>query len=437
MKYKIRIATKKHEKEILSIASKLRENPFIILPECRCKKCPFEKIKKEIERLKDENYLKKAAKGKGLISALAATIMMDEEHKIPYIAFRKMGNEDVFYAKRGKAKDEYLIAVQNWDKPNLRLLAYLNIARKKKIGLFSVEDKLICSDDVPPEFMKFIGSRFRCNDKDYILLKWRGNEIKLCGKGNSIMELTQYFYHPSFEKEAEIEVHAEFFECAVQCKECIIKDAIEQKIDASFYLKGRMSDEKFISNYRNKVMWEVEKKKVFIAGNKCYGNSMEEFMNVLKPKEWEVDEIRKILEDERKAIILEQASSAKLLEKYGIDSMKLKEEWMNEKIREKMDKLPPVGNGKISRFIDRIAREYIIEGKEGVEKIAKDAKDVKEKAISYAFIKAAGAKIEGWKYSDMEKEFGEYLIQYASAVLKARGNEYKEAVNRMAKEAGE
>ncbi len=437
MQYKIRIATKKHEKEILSIASKLRKNPFIILPECRCKKCPFEKVKREIEKLKDEEHLKKASKGKGLIAALAATILMGEEHKIPYIAYKKIGSDDIFYAKRGKAKDEYLMAVQNWDKPGLRLLAYLDIARRKKVGLFSVENRLICSDSVPEEFINFIHKKFDCKEKEYILLKWRGHEIRLCGNGNSIMELTRYFYHPSFGKEAEIEPHAEFFECALKCDECIIKDAIEEKMDSSFYLKGRMSDKKFITNYKNKVMWEIEKRRVFIAGGKCYGDNVEEFMKVLKPKEWEEEEVKRILNEEKRAIILEQASSAKLLEKYGIDSMRLKEEWINKKISKEMEKLPSVGNGKISKFIDRIAREYIIEGKEGVERIAKEARDVKEKAISYAFLKAAGGKLEEWKYSDMEKEYGEYLTSYASTVLSSKGEDYKKAVSKMAKEAGE
>jgi len=88
-------------------------------------------------------------------------------------------------------------------------------------------------------------------------------------------------------------------------------------------------------------------------------------------------------------------------------------------------------------FIDEIARIYKAEGREGVIKLIKDRKmDVKEKAISYAFLVAINARIEEWRYSKMEKEFGEQLSVYAGKVIKSEGELYKKSVKEFARLAG-
>ena len=438
MQYKIRIATKQHEKKIIENAKKLKENPYVVIPECNCKKCPFDKMKKLIDKFNDEEFLQKMAKGKDLIAALAATILIAKEEKIPYIAFKKIGNENVIYAKRGRAKDEYLIAIQNWDKPNLRLLGYLNFAKKKKINLFSMPDKLICSDEMPAEFIKFIKDKFECKNDEYISIKWNGNEIRLCGKGNSIVEISQYFYYPEFWKKASIDVNVNVIKCGKKCNECLIEEELKQKADPGFYLKGHQTDEKYMENYRNKIKWAIEKKKVFIINGICHGNDINEFIKILKPKEWEIEEIKKILENENRAIFLDQPSSAKLLEKYGIDSLKLREKWIKMKRNEILSKLPSIKGGKITTFIDEIARAYKTEGKEGILKFIKSKKmNVKEKAISYAFLLSTNSRIDEWKYSKMEKEFGMELAKHVKKILDSNGKEYEKAVKELAKFAGE
>jgi len=438
MEYKIRIATKQHEKKIRDIAKRLRREPYIIIPECKCKKCPFEKMKKIIDKFDDEQYLNKVAKGRDLLAALASTILITEDEKIPYIAFKKIGRENVIYAKRGKAKDEYLIAIQNWDKPNLRMLGYIKFARKKRINLFSLPEKLICSDDMPPEFFEFLNKKFECDEDEYISIKWQGKEIKVCGDGNSLMEMSQYFYYPDFSKKIEITIKADVVKCGKKCDECIIKKELNDMPSPEFYLKGRISDKKYIENYKNKVLWSIEKKKIFVADGICYGNDANEFIKLLNPKEWEMEEVRNILENETNAIFIEQPSSAKLLEKYGIDTAKLKEDWERMKKDEILSKLPVIEGGKISKFADEIARAYKIEGNEGIAKIIKSRKmDVKEKAITYAFLTAADSRKDDWRYSKMEREFGEHLVEYARKILNSDGEEYKKAVKNFAKEAGE
>lgn len=438
MSIKIRTATKQIEKRIIKIANELKSNPYKILPECAgdCASCYFDKLKKEIDKLKNERYCERIANKKGFLSALASTILLSNQ-KIPHVAFIRIGNENVYYAKRGKVEDELLMSIQNWDKPNLRLIAYQKIAKKKKLNLFSLPDKIICSKSPPEEFLNFLQKKFFCDEKEYILIKWREKEIKCCGEKNTVAEMKQYFYYPDFEKEIEMDAKVNTVKCANKCEDCVIKDAIEQEVDYTQYLKGGISDKKFLDNYRKKILWKIEKKKVLILSNRCYGNNVDKFLEELKPREWEKEAINEILKYENKAVIIEQPSSAKLLEKYGVNIQKLREEYYENKKREKLKNLPVIEGDELAKFIDNLARIYRMEGKEGVLKTIKEEKmDVKKKSISYSFLYALNVKGEEWKYTKMEKEFGEHLSIYVRKLFETEGEEYKKILEEMLREIG-
>ncbi len=438
MQPKMRIATKQMEARLIKIAKDFKKNPYKVIPECegKCSSCYFEKIKKDIARFDDEKYLAKMAKKKGFVAALAATILLSDQ-KIPYVAFMKVGNESVYYAKRGKVKDELLAGLQNWEKPNLRMLAYEEIARKKKLNIFSLPEKVICSDDVPEEFLQFISKKFMCDEEEYVSLKWRGKEMKFCGNGNSIMKMRQYFYYPSFDNEIEIEAVVKSIECKNECKECIIKDAINSRIDDSAYRNGKMSDRAFIENSKKKILWKSEAKKVFMIGNECYGDNIQLYMEKLKPKEWEKEAVMNILKEENKAVVVATPSATKLLEKYGISSKKLEEEYKLKEREKILGSLPSIEGKKIAQFADMLARIYKTEGKEGIiQKLRAEKMDVKEKSVAYAFLFALGVRGEEWKYSKMEKDFGKHLAGYAKKLMEAEREEYKNALEDLVKEAG-
>jgi len=61
MSMKMRIATKQVEKKLIQVAQKLQKNPSLVLPKCRgtCRTCYFEKLRKDIEKLKDDAYAEK------------------------------------------------------------------------------------------------------------------------------------------------------------------------------------------------------------------------------------------------------------------------------------------------------------------------------------------------------------------------------------------
>ncbi|MEM1514211.1 MAG: hypothetical protein QXW78_02435 [Candidatus Thermoplasmatota archaeon] len=429
----LRIATKQMEEKIKKIAREIKENPSKLIPDCKgnCSKCYFKKIEKKIRKLGNEKILKKMSKKKGFVSAIALTIMLSEQ-KIPYVAFIKAGDENIYYAKRGKVKDEMLAGLQNWDRPNIRLLAYEEIARKNKLFLFSLPDKIICSKKIPDEFFDFISKKFGCEEG--ISIKLGEKEIKVCNDFNSLKKIGEYFYYPSFDSEIEIKIEDKFINCKNKCKECYIKDI---KMDDRKYREGVISDREFIENSKREILSRIEEKKILVIGNDCYGDNSEIFIEKINPKEWEKEEIEKILKEEKKAIVIPSPSSAKLLEKYGISSQKLKEKYEIKEKEKIIKSLPEIEKKEIANFIDSIARTYKLYGKEGLLKEIRARKmNVKEKAISYAFIFSLDIKSEEWKYSGMEKDFGIYLSKYAKILINAEGEGYKKILEEFVKEVG-
>jgi len=280
--------------------------------------------------------------------------------------------------------------------------------------------------------------KFSCSADEYILITWQGKKIPCCSKKNSLSEMKHYFYYPEFEHEIEVEAHVKTIECAYQCDTCLIDDAFNQKLDCRHYISGEMSDKKFLENYKKKIMWNVEKKKVLIVSNRCYGNNADVFIErELQPKEWEREAVMEIIKNERKAIILQQPSAGKLLERYGIDLQKLKEEYYESEKRIILKNLPTIRGDALAEFVDDLARTHRVEGKEGVIKKLKGREmNVKEKAIAYAFLHTLGAKGEEWKYGKMEREFGKHLAAHVEKLLQAEGDEYEMLLRGLVKEIG-
>ena len=480
----IRVATKVQEKEIKGMALKLKKNPLIVLPECQseCRKCHFKGLKAKIEKIKDadDKKLAKYASGKDLSAAIAGTILLADS-KISYFAAKKMGGATYVYAKKGKARDEKLLAVQNFKDPHIRMLGIMDIASKKKIYVYSIQDKMICKgkDSTPPkEFIPFVMKKMGLENgmckhmlknekKTHIKIKWIPADIEIkiceeCASKNTIMEMTKYFYSPNIENEFEAEVEGEFASCHKKCERCFIEEAMEKQADDSYYVQGKTDDKKFIENWYKKVQWNIEKlhEGIFILDGTCYGKDIDAVVERMKPSKWEEIALRHILKKIDRPLMMENATSNKILSKYwgeygeelvktivgdgwerimkksksSVPSEILKmayEETEKQKVLKDLPvykSLPP-----LAEFADRIARAYRIGGyKEAMKVIHDEEMDVKKKAIAYAFLLAFNkAEGEEWKYSDMEKDFGLNLKKYATELIEKRGKEYGKALQEM------
>ena len=150
------------EKELLDKSLKLAKDPSILIPICvkKCRKCDFDKILKKMQRVQnysdDPDRLQLLAmRGDQLVRAYAATISLAAAGKIPFLASTKLPSGEISYAVRGKVDKEKLIGIQHYDDPDLRLLAYWDIAKKRDIHLYSTKKRLICSaePDAPSEYV--------------------------------------------------------------------------------------------------------------------------------------------------------------------------------------------------------------------------------------------------------------------------------------------
>ena len=158
-----RAASKVQEKDLVRKAKRVKRHPELILPTCEgtCGSCPFDKIGRKIKKIQqyadDKNQLKKfSAWGDPLARAYAATLTIALEGKAPYLAVFKTPFGNVTYAYRGKTKREKLVGVQYFDDPKWRLLAVLDIVKRKKLYIYSTTEEMICTGKEPAPPKKFI-----------------------------------------------------------------------------------------------------------------------------------------------------------------------------------------------------------------------------------------------------------------------------------------
>ncbi|MDD3492138.1 MAG: hypothetical protein PHZ19_01405 [Candidatus Thermoplasmatota archaeon] len=492
----IRVATKVQGERIRQWALRLRENPAMVLPECRddtChsglfRSCAFSGLRKKLDGLRglDREALARYADRRGLVGAVAGTMLLAEEERIPYLAARQMGGKTYVYAKRGEAEDEKLVAVQNFDDPHVRMLAVVDLAAKKNLHLYSVEDKMLCTGGTatpPPEFVSFVLHRLKLTDgacphvrenrdRPHLALVWHPAGVTLrlcrsCATGNTLAGISQYLYSPRLRDEFTARVEGTLISCHQSCPDCAIEEALAVQVDDDMYVQNQMSDAEFIDNWKKKVQWNIEKMDtpVLVVNGTCYGRDVEAVLDALSPQPWEAAALRSLLPRLDRPLVIEEATPNKILSRYwdthgqalvtemagerGNDLLRrhgrrtpseILELAFQEKEKQDVlahlpsfDALPPLAD-----FAHRIATAHRVGGaREAVRVVHGEEMDVKKKAVAYAFLlamdKAGG---EQWRYGDMERDFGGHLEPYARRLLQETGDAYRSALQEMLTAAG-
>lgn len=488
----IRVATGRQENRIRDIGRRLRDDPLMVLPDCRggCRRCSFKGIRKKLKKLQggNEKTLKKyAAKkdffSKDLAAAVAATMLLADADDIPYLAAKNINGSTYVYAKRGDADEQKLLAVQNYDDPHLRLLAVVDIAQKKDLYLYSHGDGMTCreKDPTPPDaFVSFALQRLGldeggCGHDDELSLtiEWKPADVtlRICERcatdRNTVAALTRYFYAPDIDEIFSVHVDGSVVECSNGCSDCPI-ETVDRSLDDDPYLAGQMSDASFIENWRKKVRWNIEglDRPVFVLDQICFGSDVDAAVEHLNPKEWEEQALRLLLEQATQPLLLDDATPNAVIAEYwdshagevvkeiaGREGLRILRssrstdtpaeilERVHDAARRQQalaalpsyDSLP-----ELASFADGIARAYRSGGAgEATKAIQQADMDFKHKAVAYAFLlamdKGAG---EQWKYSDQEREFGEHLADHAEQLLTAEGDAYSEALQATLKATG-
>lgn len=500
---KARTATKKKEKDLIARAKRLRDGPDPIIPECgaECRKCPFDKIKAKLLRmLKHKDNAKKLSSlsnlGSDLSKAYAATLLLAVQEKAPYLAVARVGNKDLSYALRGKAKKEYLVGFQHYDDPDARLLAVADIARKYGLFVFSTKDRMICtgSSGRPPkeyvsEAVTRMGYSFQKSGKKYVSVdpgddtilevRWRPAKMSFkvsrsrsSSKRNIASIILNRMLHPQSTKLLDIRIYPGFRH-ANGGKDCPLNSRTKVNqgiVDA--YVGGRISDRETIDMHLDDVKEKAESlsQKTYVVGMNCFDDDSDAFIESLRPNKVEREALVALLGNLSGNVILEDATPAKVLDTFweeaGLESLKavlgdeeaagefyeasfssdeMPSQFVHEAFksaeRERIlsdlpeyKRLPPV-----ARFCDRIARIHRTKGPGAAAmEIRRDsAREKAFKALEYAFLLALNEGTgEEWRYTEDERGFGSHLQSAAEALLNATPEEYDESLKKLLAASG-
>lgn len=495
-----RTASKSMEKHLVENAKKLKENPFLIIPEYddNISEKHFKKYYKKIEKIQkyfdDEKKLEKLSKKHGFSAALAGTILLAHSEKAPYLAVAELSLGNITYAKRGTADKENLISIQHHDNPVLRLIGFKDFVLKRNLHVYSWDDGFVSTGGnpkPPKEFIDFLSNNSKVFaiknndvascihldsklvrnknrfDNNYIYIHWKSADFcfavcEKCAykqKKNTFFEISKYMLHPNISDDFEINVIGNVVDS---------DDSISEKtFSKNEYLSGDLKDDEFIiknMKERKNALCESSEK-IFVLDKKSYGANMSEFIKALQPKDYEKDALEYILKKVECAVVFDDATPNSVLERfwedYGLGY--LLEITGDSEVAEKFFKLndPPSeiietifeykeqqdalnslprydSLPELANFTDQVARAYKTMGIQKAINVAKKHPDnMKAKSIAFAFLTFFGkGKDEKWRFSDVEVELGDFLSQYIKKLLDSSGKDYHEALKKIISSCG-
>jgi len=495
----LKTASKVQEKQLLGAGKWLAEHPEAIIPksESKNRKCDFFKIEVKVKKIaewkNESNTLRKLAKrGEHIVRAYAGTILQASTDKVPYLVVAKGPDGDIAYMFSPKVKREALIGLQYFKDPHLRLLAYSDLARKRKIDFYSVGDSVYCSprNEKPPEaFIKESVNRLSLSKKDdarytcghnldkigYLEIFWRNASISLilcddCLKDtNSLAKIAKYMLSPNLQEAFSLKAMVKL-ECNMKCDNCPAGKSYEfSHEDRNHYISGSLSDKKLYEKAVEKFIAALPDsgKIVFTVGTKCFSNDRESFAASIATSDLEKEALIVLLSELKGSINLSADTTAnKFLSKhweefgqlivrklsgieYGKEHLQLisgaTPMSMIEKARSKKRAKEITGSlpsykhlGKLSTFVDEIARKYKLEGKDAALKHAtpSGSEHTRKKSIGLAFRMAMGESGMHWQYTKEEIDYARHLSSIAKVLLESEGEAYDSALRDFIANAG-
>jgi len=501
LKIRGRIASKVMEKDLLDKARMLMDDPELILPECAgdCGSCPFRRTRRRLQKIvkyKDDpaKLAKFARRGDKLARAYAAAIGLVHEKKTPYLATGTYPGGTITYAARGKTDKEKLIGVQNFDSPRWRVMSVLDLVRKKGLHFYSYGDSFVCTGKVaaPPEeyvrlaaekvgATRLAGDTYSCphapESVARIEFDWvtSGKKVVLCDQcaskaKNSLAKLAEGMAVPKALNEFEVSVIRRLRDVGGNAG---CADAMNRAIDPKLledYSEGKLGDRDLIQRHLAgvKEQLEAEDRRLFIRGDKCFGDDADAFVQDMAKDDVERKALVALLREVRHPIMVDEGDSvndlvstywsehgrkileafvrediaAKHLKEGGEDSpLKVVRRAVREaEHREISARLPRyTGLSQYGEFVDSILRAYKTAGTGAAIAVIDNERsnDHRMRSIAHAFYLALGVTSKSWKFTQEEKQFGEGLMAASKAALESDGpEEHHEAFVAFLKLAG-
>ncbi len=497
----IRAAPKVQEKELVRKAKALRGIPEILVPRCvgeSCPRCPFDVLRERVVRVSqvadDEAALERLARrGHPLMKAYAATLLVGLQGKAPYLAPAKTPYGTFHFALRGKADREHLVGVQYYDIPELRLLTIGDMARKKRLHVYALEQEMVttCREDRPPEefvreSLKRTHISFSQHDDEFtcphgdedpsVVLHWLGAGVKLvlcrrCSppKENLVAFLGQRMIVPDLAASFELYIRPN-----LECTEDLCTFGGDHSLTgarASSYLTGEMSEGRLIEETLADLIPEKTKSEgIFVLGNQCFEEDYEAFLKAAKVTGDLVPAFMELRDDLGDGLVVQEASLSKLVDSLDRDPMVhllaalLGDDEMAEAMMEtaedegrSMDEvlakalktrrdmtalsslpswesLPP-----LATLADEVAKTHRTKGREEAALLASRGLqgETSQKVLALALLQgleaAAGKK---WMFRTEEQQLADFLTPMVSDLLEAEGEQYAEVLQKLLTASG-
>ena len=492
----VKATPKSLEKEILTKAGRLADDPSLLIPKCegKCWRCPFDKMLKKMEKVQrhrddPEQLQSMATYGDQLVRAYAATISLAASGKIPFMTTKQLPSGSVSFAVRGKVDPEKLIGVQYLDDPELRLLAYWEEARAQNLHIYSSGAGLWCSSEGPSAPKEYVEEMISLAPYDFqpdgtcghpesisgLVIRWSSAEQELfvcqdcAGDVNLLHHLASRIAAPDplddFQVDVRYSPRCSSTSAVCGCRE---RSPLDQGL-LNDYKASKIDDQTLISKARDgrKSRLRSHGHKVLVLGDACYQGNVESFLANLKGSEAERKAVNGLLRSKQVTVVTESDQAGKVIAELWSDHQdellaqvasadvirQLRSssgnmtpaQVVNEGRRIELAKsissrLPEYeGLGELASVADTLARAFKVEGKAAMVRALDRVrlKDHKSKAVAYGFLAAAGeAEGKNWQFTKEEVDYGLYLKDFAFRMLEGEGDDYDEAMRTLLSASG-
>ncbi len=485
----VKHTSKKLEEDLLDRSRALADNPGVLRPQCagNCRKCYFDKTFKTIDsfqKIKNnpDALVKEAGKmfNDDISKAYAGTISLAAAGSVPLLASAKLGDEVVSYAVRGTVGADKLIGCQYYTDPKIRLLLYNQFIRKNDLMLYSFEDTLVCSDhfNMPEDYLydtfwetpyEFPDDGLDCGHSASAVLeievKSLGETIRICENCAKNVSTVQYILSRIAGndplKDISVRVRHKFHAEGEKDYVEITDDKLKE------YMFGKVTDSSLISEVKRTRLGDLRSNATatYIIDTDNYGSNLDSFIAKVDGDEKIVATLKRFLEENPRTIITKTNRLSEILgviwENDWADIVamytdactpgKMGDQSKNQPLQvleaahniyisaSVVDSLPVFSKpGPITVIADSLAKAAKVGGEAMVVKTIQTVglKNNRARSLAASFVMATGASDIPIKLSREEKEFADYLLPFAKAVVQANGDKYRDTMNTLLTASG-
>lgn len=438
--------------------------------------------------------------GHDLPKALASTLLLAKDDEAPYLGRVRIGGQTIPFAKRGDAPKEALAAVQHHDDPRIRVLPLAETIHKKGLHVYSCRSGWWCTGTEPDPPETYVEEMLDGHDAvdrrsetvhacphvppdrvgedgpTHLVVDWTtaGVQVAVCercaGQGSTAVVLARGIASEDPLGEFAVDVHLPAPECRGHEGACPATEAHRGGTDPGRYLDGELTDKQLLAQAREQVAAGLSSAEpFFLVRDVCYGDDVDALLEDVDASDVEATALRAVLPTLPRPIVVGQATGNALVSDLWDDHARelvaaVSDEQIADDVLDEADvrstppgeilrqarrryeassiasRLPAYGDlPKPAAVADEIARTYRLEGAREAARACEPGHGwgASAKSVGYGFLVAMGkAGGEEWKFTEEERESGEFIASQAEALLEASAEDYHDALVDVARAAG-